>query len=942
MPHRFSSVPSPALAFVALFAVLAATVTLSAAGCGGSTPVYDSGDAGAAVDAPTGLPEASNGGDAGGSTDAGPTDAGPTDAPTASDTGPALDSGLESGADVYASPIDAGSDAPVDAGEDALATGISWPPGQVFPTFASPGPLDVINESTLDAGTQTLAVTLEGLVNRTRPRIFLNDVANGENFWLSKIGGTQTPVPDPLTLVAKYTTEIAGIVIYDDALADTLNLACTIAGIEGGIVSSPGLAPTLTAAPYSLPVLADLRTNHFATKLDVYNYELANYAPKATNKMIFGLTPAIPDHLRDYAVATKGMMVWLDPTVAVEAALLDQFLALLPPNAPYMGWWTDEPSGVHQASTHGVPVFAADWSINLTVLGGTPRGSTPPQVPPPPPLENKVYIAIFMSDGDNLQEDEGLIPLKWADSARGSVPISWTIDPAVVDVAPVILQYFQSTATVNDLLVSGPSGLGYTYPAAWPSASVFDQYADVSGRYMSAAGLDITTVWNNGADLSAANAQSYVTNVPNLLGLTIQSSTTPRQFVGNGIPIDEMSVSYAATEADLENGIDAVVATFDGTKPVFAAVQGDMNMGTIQPSAFAATQNHYATNTHVEFVRADQYFKLLSRWNGGSAHRTWSGDFNGDGRTDSLFYYAGNGDFWFGLSDGTQLNWSRAANVAVQFPKTFGGFLGASDAFYPGDFNGDGKEDILLYSGSDGNFWLGTSNGTTLTFTNVSASGGFGNLLDGKHSIRIGDYNGDGKTDVGFYSAPDGNWWLGISSGTALTWSGAGNTSGFGDLLDGSHAFYDGDFNGDGKADVLFFYNGDQSLWLGASSGTSLAWSNVGERVGLRQPDRRRAPSRRREVRRRHEAGPPFLLQRGRELVARDLDRDRVQLDARVGHRAGDELPRLEPPHLHIRRDRRRDRRRRDVRQRLGELADRRLERERAHLEHGGDDLELR
>jgi hypothetical protein len=325
-----------------------------------------------------------------------------------------------------------------------------------------------------------------------------------------------------------------------------------------------------------------------------------------------------------------------------------------------------------------------------------------------------------------------------------------------------------------------------------------------------------------------------MTNVPNLLGLTIQSSTTARQFVGPGntIPIDEMSVSYASDEADLENGIDAVVATFDGTKPVFAAVQGDMNMGTIQPSAFAATQNHYATNTHVEFVRADQYFKLLSRWNGGTAHATWSGDFNGDGKTDSLFYYAGNGDFWLGLSDGNQLNWSRAGNVAAQF-SSYGSFLGASYAFYPGDFNGDGKEDMLLYSGSDGNFWLGTSSGTALTWTNASASSGFGNLLDGKHDIHIGDFNGDKKTDVTFYSSADGNWWIGTSNGTTLTWNGAGSTSGFGNLLDGSHALYDGDFNGDGNADVLFFYNGDQSVWLGASSGTSLTWSNVGSESGF-------------------------------------------------------------------------------------------------------------
>ena len=672
-------------------------------------------------------------------------------------------------------------------------------------------------------------MTLQGLVNKTQPRIY---VGASTDLWLEQLDASTNPVTDPLTLVTKYASEISGIVIYDETLMDTLNLATTIAGVEGGIVSSPELAPTLTAAPYSLPVIADLRTNHFATNVDVYQYELDNYASKTTHRLIVGLEPTFQGQLRDYAVATQAMVTWLDPTVTAEASLLGQFLSLLSPTSPYVGWTPNEPAGVSKAANYGVPVYAADWSTNLTVLGGTPRGSTPAQVPPPPPLENKVYVAIFMSDGDNLQEDEGLIPLKWAESQRGSVPISWTIDPALVDVAPIILRYFQRTATVNDLLVSGPSGLGYTYPAAWPSTATFNEYAQVSGSYMSAAGLSVATVWNNGADLSAANAQSYASNIPNLLGLTMQSSSTALEYIGNGIPVMEMSVSYASDATDLETGINSVLGSFDNTAPVFAAVQGDMNMSTIDPAAFAAVEQYYATNTHVVFVRGDHFFQLLARAHTGSAHKVWSGDFNGDGKTDALFYYQGDGNWWLGLSNGSTLTWSNAGNMAAQF-SDYQNLLTSSYAFYTGDFNGDGKEDMMLYAASTATLWFGLSNGATLTWTSANTSTGFGNLLDGKHDIHVGDYNGDGKTDVAFYSSPDGNWWIGLSNGTTITWSGAGNTSGFGNLLDGSHAIYDGDFNGDGKADFLFFYNGDQSLWQGLSSGTSLTWSNVGSESGF-------------------------------------------------------------------------------------------------------------
>src|SRR5262249_42602936 len=261
---------------------------------------------------------------------------------------------------------------------------------QVFPSFAPVGPLDVVEMPGHAADVLTLAVTLEGIVNRTRPRIYVSDGGDGDRLWLDELHGLTPKVFDPPTLLPKYRAEIAGIVIYDDALADTLNLATTIAGVEGGVVASPALGATLKAAPYNLPVIADLRTHHFASKLDVYQYELDNYGAKTTHRLIIGLTPTIGDHLRDYAVATKALTVWSDPRVAAEKQMLGQYLGLLSPNSPYLGWWTDEGLGVQTASTYGVPVYAADWSTNLTVLGGSPRGSTPAPVPPPPRLENKV------------------------------------------------------------------------------------------------------------------------------------------------------------------------------------------------------------------------------------------------------------------------------------------------------------------------------------------------------------------------------------------------------------------------------------------------------------------------------------------------------------------------------------------------------------------------
>ncbi len=63
-----------------------------------------------------------------------------------------------------------------------------------------------------------------------------------------------------------------------------------------------------------------------------------------------------------------------------------------------------------------------------------------------------------------------------------------------------------------------------------------------------------------------------------------------------------------------------------------------------------------------------------------------------------------------------------------------------------------------------------------------------------------GDYNGDGKTDVLFYYKGDGNWWMGLSNGQTLAWHGAGSSGGFGNLLDGVHHWLRGDFNAMARA----------------------------------------------------------------------------------------------------------------------------------------------
>ncbi len=118
------------------------------------------------------------------------------------------------------------------------------------------------------------------------------------------------------------------------------------------------------------------------------------------------------------------------------------------------------------------------------------------------------------------------------------------------------------------------------------------------------------------------------------------------------------------------------------------------------------------------------------------------GDFNGDGKTDILIVKKDDyGTLW--LSTGTAL-------VAQSFTVPFGW---AKYSIVTGDWNNDGKTDIALIApGGDGNYGVGedhrvllsTGTGFALQFTIPNNND---NDKDQSESASVGDWNSDGVTD---------------------------------------------------------------------------------------------------------------------------------------------------------------------------------------------------
>ncbi|NSL88332.1 T9SS type A sorting domain-containing protein [Chitinophaga sp. Mgbs1] len=459
--------------------------------------------------------------------------------------------------------------------------------------------------------------SLKGIVNSTRPRLFSYEgdaFAEGPYTWMQSLGLTWTEHTDRWALITKYRSEVSGLIVYDPACTATVNLATMLAKNRKALIASPSLVARLTAAPYNLPVLLDLR-GQYTSNLQVYQALYNTWWPALDHRLLIGLSPeAHQGSLREYATALGAAVIWLDPRVTGESELLNRFLSSMPAGATYMGWWPEEASGITRASGYGIATIASDYATNLTVHSGMPRAIHIKPVPPRPLLKNKIYVAFILSDGDNLQFVEHLMRKLWNNPDRGSVPIGWTLSPAMVDAMPGALNFYHQSATSNDNLISGPSGYGYVYPNYFPDQQTLNQFVARTEAYNKKAGFKIITIWNTiTGGINQNVGESFASYAPSLLGLTAQNTGGPLSIYHQQLPGMPLSCNYCTGEQAMKDAIASASAGWNGASPRFIIIQAQP-WQDVKPTNFRNVMNSLDTNHIV--VRPDHLFQLLREKNG--------------------------------------------------------------------------------------------------------------------------------------------------------------------------------------------------------------------------------------------------------------------------------------------------------------------------------------
>ena len=176
------------------------------------------------------------------------------------------------------------------------------------------------------------------------------------------------------------------------------------------------------------------------------------------------------------------------------------------------------------------------------------------------------------------------------------------------------------------------------------------------------------------------------------------------------------------------------------------------------------------------------------------------GDFNGDGMADVLWRNTTSGQVYIWFMNGSTI--ASQASVETVSPSSGWNIVGV------GDFNDTGIADILWQNSISGQVYIWFMNGSTIT---SQAQVGVVSPSSGWNIVGIGDFNGDGKADILWENGTNGQVYVWLMNGTTVSSQGTLESG-----VPPSWAVLGvGDFDGNGTSDIL---------WQNSASGEVYIW----------------------------------------------------------------------------------------------------------------------
>lgn len=349
------------------------------------------------------------------------------------------------------------------------------------------------------------------------------EIMRSEDRWLENVTFMELK---NFSELLKYSRDyIKAVVLWDENVPATVNVATTVAGVEDGVVMTPGFYER-----YKAELNADVKIINLvdqfdgsktgSAKNDAYEWAIENYLEKGlcSTEYICSYIDAWSHRargdvsyvvVRDWGIYHRAFVYDLSPwgdeapldepdqekgtdkntLMRIYEIMLEQTEA----QGPYevCGFFEHQKysaAGDNIASKHSsvgteweyaslmTPYNAyhntcidAAWNESLHGLYTGAQQLKNNRPSDSYTLEpGTVYLCFFMGDYDSTHPLYRYLKQAWDDPRRGELPFAWAINPNLLETYPDLIEYYYDTATENDYFVSDASAAGYFMPSRVP------------------------------------------------------------------------------------------------------------------------------------------------------------------------------------------------------------------------------------------------------------------------------------------------------------------------------------------------------------------------------------------------------------------------------------------------------------------------------------------